>query len=141
MRWNTGAQKCLRTIIVNLHDFSDLVNSGDDIGGRMRHGKFDEVANGAKQGAQFIHQGLETGLLQRGNLHGIWIFLRELRDELAVFKAIGFIENHQCGFPARAQFTKHLVDHGNLFVGQRVADVDDVHQQIGLHDFFQRRLE
>ena len=52
-----------------------------------------------------------------------------------------FVENRQDGLAAGAEVGEYLLDGFDLFLDARMGGVDDVHEQVGLVDFFERRLE
>ena len=57
------------------------------------------------------------------------------------FQAIDLVEDHQHRLLGGANLLQHLVDHLDLLVKRRMADIDHVQQQIGFHRLVEGALE
>ena len=56
-------------------------------------------------------------------------------------QAVNFVEDHDRRLAGGADFIEHRVDGLNLFLGLRMADIDDVQKQVRLDNFLERGFE
>ncbi len=62
-------------------------------------------------------------------------------DQRRILHAVEFVEDHNHLLTPRAQFLEHHLHRLHLLLVQRMAQVDDVQQQVRLRHLFQRRLD
>ena len=103
--------------------------------------EFEFGADGFQAGAEFVEEGVETFAGPGGDGDRLVEETGPTIDGVARGEAIDLVEDHQDGFLGGTDLFEDGVDGADLFLGVRMADVDDVEEEIGLDDLFEGGLE
>ena len=107
----------------------------------MRDSQFNEFADGSQLGAEFLDQCVYTFAGHSGDTDAVWEQLGIFGEQAVAAEFVHFVEDHDGRFSVGADFFQDVVDGHDLFVGLRMAQIDDVQQQLSLNDFFEGCFE
>ena len=127
--------------VAQLQDVPDAMDLRDQSGLAQRHPK----TRSQPPCSQFILKRLDqsgnAGALARGDGDAAGKSAPVSPDQFVVRERIDFVEHHQRLFSERAQLLDHGADRFDVLVDPRMAEIDDMNQQIGFDHFLERGLE
>lgn len=142
MRRDSRFETRLIAGVIAFDDLRDFVQAGNHAGFMVRHDQFHELANRSELAAEFIQQQRNALSAAGANGDAMGILLKKASEHIpTAVELINFVEDHQCRFAFSADFFEDGINRFDLFLRLRMADIDDVEEEIGLDDFLERRLE
>src|SRR6266404_202974 len=139
---NARFETSLVPVVIPLDHLSNFMQPGNHAGTVVGHDQFHKLANRAKLTPQFCQQSRDALAAGGANRDPMGMPLEETGLDVArAIELIDFIEHHQGGLSFGANFFQNCVDSLNLFLGLRMAGIDNVDQEISLNNLFQGRFE
>jgi hypothetical protein len=128
-------------VVVFLEDLAEGVEAGEGALLGEGDGEFEFGADGTEAGGQFLEQFRESLAGACGDGDGACEEAGPTLEDVLGRKEVDLVEDHQGGAFGSADLGEHAIDGTDLFLGVRVADVDDVEEEVGFDDFLEGGLE